>query len=62
MHSTVDRAYWQIEKPVSRLTTSRAEIVWIALVAIAAVVILGAVYYSFPLQGSSSEMTFLVGP
>ena len=75
MHSIVDHEYWQIGKPVSRLTTSRVEIVWIALVAIAvvvflgtayyraiaAVVILGAAYYGFPLQGSPSEM-FLVAP
>ena len=38
MHSTVHREYWQTEKPVSRPTTSRPEIVCIACVAIAAVV------------------------
>ena len=54
MHSTV---YWQTEKPVSRPTKSRPEIVCIACVAIAAVVIVGAAY-GFPLRGSPSELTF----
>ena len=61
MHSTVDRECWQTEKPVSRPTTSRPEIVCIACVAIAAVVIVGAAY-GFPLQGSPSELTFFVAP
>ena len=61
MHSTVDRECWQTEKPVSRPTTSRPEIVCIACVAIAAVVIVG-VAYGFPLQGSPSELTFFVAP
>jgi hypothetical protein len=62
MHSVIDHKYWQTEKPVSRPTTSRPEIVCIALVAIAAVVIVGAAYYGFHLHGSSSELTFFVSP
>jgi flagellar basal body-associated protein FliL len=58
MTSITDREAWQTGKPISRPTTSRKEIVWIALVAIAVVVILGAAAYYFPV---SPELTF-AGP
>lgn len=59
MTSIADREAWPTAKPASRPTTSRREIVWIALVAIAAIVIVGAASYFLPVP---SEMTFFVAP
>ena len=58
MTSIADREAWPTAKPASR-PTSRREIVWIALVAIAAIVIVGAASYFLPVP---SEMTFFVAP
>jgi hypothetical protein len=60
MTSIADREAWRNAKPVARPTTSDREIVWIALVAIGAIVILGAASYYFPVV--PAETTSFVAP